>query len=593
MKEINIIFEKVITLFTPILNFIKSPNGKYFIIVYLILMLISVYFLSQYRKEALIKKNTDFIQKNTNRSKAIETFNNYNKQIAEKLNQECSAAISNSIVYNQQQIETLPNKQGIFYFNNLERLLEEYISNNILSNIRDKKTLLDNYYLSLDNNLDSFVNKHFELITDIINSIMKMTPETIQELKYSNQQKIKEQIKKLNTAIKDEFVNEIQTELRRIMSFDETQNAVVIIETPIPGIITNEIHERLYVKFYKDLLENKTFTEFCKLRDDIKKLENELESAYRRSYDTITSKENVVTGLTEKITNKKREYAKTHQRYTLYLICLESFSNTIETKKLMKEELKKMSISTIQPANENTVDNIMSAKSRLYGKLSSTPKLLNDEENKTTIDQNDRIAENEIASKYSSANMDYEKDLAKMNGDTRIDPVSIFSNVERSAISFLEGVRGGNSNSVEVFKPRFDNDKAVRGTFLANDDMNLSGSKSNYARVDNSISGLKSKSKTNNSVIEGFEDGTTTTSGNTTSGNTTSGNSETINQDLLGNVGQQFYSISQNIMDNDMIKGVIGSIMKVLRLDNIQSSEQLGVLLVVVSALLFFIDLSS
>jgi hypothetical protein len=197
-----------------------------------------------------------------------------------------------------------------------------------------------------------------------------------------------------------------------------------------------------------------------------------------------------------------------------------------------------------------------------------------------------------------------------MNGDTRIDPVSIFSNVERSAISFLEGVRGGNSNGGEVFKPRFDNDKAVRGTFLANDDMNLSGNKSNYARVDNSISGLKSKdnsisglkskdnsisglkskskSRTNNTVIEGFEDGTTTTSSNTTSSN-----SETINQDLLGNVGQQFYSISQNIMDNDVIKSVIGSIMKVLRLDNIQSSEQLGVLLVVVSALLFFIDLSS
>ena len=591
MEEINNIFKKVITIFTPISNFVKSPNGKYFIIAYLIIMCISVYYLSQYRKEALIKKNTDYIQKNTNRSKAIETFNNYNKQIAEKLNKECTSAISNSIVYNQQQIETLPNKQGIFYFNNLERLLEEYISKNILSEIKTKTTLLDNYYLSLDNNLDSFVNKHFGLIMDTINSIMKMTPETIQELKYSNQQKIKEQIKKLNTSIKDEFVTEIQTELRRIMSFDETRNAIVITETPIPGIITNEIHERLYVKFYKDLLENKTFTDFCKLRDDIKKLESELESAYRGSYDTITSKENVVTGLTEKITNKKREFAKIHQRYTLYLICLESFSNTIETKKLMTEELKKMSISTIQPANENAVDNIMSAKSRLYGKLSSTPKLLSDDENKTTIDQNDRIAEREIVSKYSSANVDYEKDLAKMNGDTRIDPVSIFSNVERSAISFLEGVRGGNSNSNQgdVFKPRFDNDKSVRGTFLANDDMNLSGSKSNYARVDNSKSTLVSDGSTSktNSVVEGFEDGT----GETTA--TASGTTGTVNQDLLGNVGQQFYSISQNIMDNDMIKGVVGAIMKVLRLDNIQSSEQLGVLLIVVSALLFFIDLSS
>ena len=268
---------------------------------------------------------------------------------------------------------------------------------------------------------------------------------------------------------------------------------------------------------------------------------------------------------------------------SLYLICLEAFSNTIETKNVMKEELKKMAISTIQPANENTIDNIMFAKSRLYGKLSSTPKLLNDEGNRTTIDQNDRIAEREIASKYSSANMEYEKDLVKMNGDTRIDPVSIFSNVERNAISFLEGIRGGNSNNKQgdLFKQRFDNDKAVRGTFLANNDMDLKGSKSNYARVGNSgsipssVSGLKS-----NSVVEGFEDGTTTTSG-------------TINQDLLGNVGQQFYSISQNIMDNDMIKGVVGAIMKVLRLDNIQSSEQLGVLLIVVSALLFFIDLSS
>lgn len=589
MKEINNIFEKVIALFTPILNFIKSPNGKYFIIVYLILIIISVYFLSKYRKEALIKKNTDYITKNTNRSKAIESFNNYNKQIAEKLNKECSSDISNSIVYNQKKMETLPNKQGIFYFNNLERLLEEYISKNILTDIKNKKTLLDNYYLSLDTNLDSFVNKNFGLIMNIINEIMKMTPETIQELKYSNQQKIKEKIKKLNTNIKDEVVIEIQSEIRRIMSFDETRNALVITETPIPRIITNEIHERLYVKFYKDLLENKTFTEFCKLRNDIKKLETELESAYRGSYDTITSKENIVSGLTEKITSKKRKFAKIHQRYVLYLICLESFSNTIETKKLMKEELKKMSISTIQPANENTIDTITSAKSKLYGKLSSTPKLLNDEENDTTIDQNDRIAEREIASKYSSANMEYEKDLAKMNGDSRIDPVSIFSNVERSAISFLEGVRGGNSNSEqrETFKPKFDNDKSVLGTFLDNDDMNLSGSKSNYSRVDNSVSSFGSNinSKSNN-VVEGFEDATSTKTANIE----TTG---TINEDLLGNVGQQFYSISQNIMDNDMIKGVVGAIMKVLRLDNIQSSEQLGVLLIVVSALLFFIDLSS
>lgn len=604
MKEINYIFEKVISWFTPLLNFIKSPNGKYFIVVYLILMLISVYYLSKYRKEALINKNTDYILKNTNRSKAIEAFNNYNKHIAEKLNKECSVAISNSIIYNKEKIETLPNKQGIFYFNNLERLLEEYISKNILTNIASKKTFLDSYYLSLDNNLDSFVNKEFDKITQIISKIMTMNSETVQELKYSNQENILEQIKNLNKSIKSNLINEIQNELRRIMSFDETRNAVVINETPIPEIITNEIHERLYVKFYKDLLENKTFTDFCKLHDEIKTLEAELEKAYRGSYDTMTSKENVVSGIIGKITEKKRVYAKIHQKYTLYLLCLEAFSNTIETKKLMNEELKKMSISTIQPANENTIDNVMITKSRLYGKLSSTPKILNDEENKTTIDENERIVENEISSRYSNVNMEYEKDLSKMNGDTRIDPVSIFSNIEKNALSFLEGIRGGNSNSIqgEEFQQRFDNDKAVRGTFLANNDMDLLGNKSNYAKVNNvfnSISNSDSKfnsdsnfnSLSNKKTIEGFV--TSSSSKSKESNNKNESKTEKKQDDLLGNVSAQFLSISQSIMDNDLIKNIVSNIMKVLRLDNIQSSEQLGVLLIVVSTLLFFIDLSS
>lgn len=593
MNYINNIFEKVLKLFTLILNFIKSPNAKFFIFMYLILICISMFFLSKYRNVIISKKNTEYIKQNTNRQKAIENFNNYNKQIAEKLNKECSIAITNSIVYNKEKISTLPDKNGIFYFNNLERLIEEYVSKNILGDIKTKKPILDNYYLSLDINLDNFCNKEFDKIKDIITKIISMKPETIQELKYNNQEKLKDTIIKINENIKNVLVSDIQFELRRIMGFDETRDSLLINETPIPKIITNEIHERLYVKIYKDILQNNIFTDFCKLRSDIMKLEAELKSSYDLSYDTISSKENIISGLTEKITSKKREYIKINQKYTLYLICLEAFSNTQETKKIMTEELKKMSISNIQPANENSIDNIMLSKSKIYGKLSSTPKLLVDTENNIIIDQNDRIAEDKLTSQYSKANTNYEKDLKNMNGDTRIDPISIFNNVEKSAISFLESIRGGNNNKTndELFKQRFDNDKAVRGTFLANDDMNLNGNNSNYKTVNTIKPKLDDNNNdNNNSIIEGFSN---LSNKNKKTTKTTNNKSDNNTNNLLDNLGSQFLSISQNIIDNELIKNIINIVMKLLKLENIKSSEQLGVLLISVSVLLFFIDISS
>lgn len=594
------IFNKILDLFTPILNFIKSPNGKYFIFAYLIIICISMYFLSSYRNKQIISQNTEHILKNTNREKAIESFNNYNKQIAEKIDKECSNILANTAKYNTDKKSVLPNKQGIFYFNNLERLIETYISNNILTDIKEKRDIIDNYYLSLDLLIDNMVKREFDNINNIITEIMKLSPELISELKYSNQQKVQSQIDNINTTVIDEFVNDIQTELRRIMSFDETRNAIVINETPIPEFIKKEIHERMYVKIYTFILENKVFADYCKLKTQINSTSAELESAYRKSYDTNSDKDSVVSELSKLLNELKRKYAITQQKYTLYLLCLNAFSTALKTKQLMQEELKKMSIGTIQPANDNVIDNMMSSKSRLYNKLSSTPKLLTTDEQ--IIDQNERIAESTIANKYSTLANNYETDLQKMNGDTRIDPISIFSNVEQSAISFLEGIRGGNTttNQDEIFKTRFDNDTAVRGTFLANDDMDLNSNKSNYKTVAfNNYNNSESYNgygdgnrKENATTIEGFENGVD--GGNAgVDGSVNDGGNDGENSDLLQNVSSQFLSLSKGIMDNDMIQTILQSFMRILNLDNIKSSEQLGVLLIVISVLLYFIDLSS
>jgi len=616
--ETNNLFTKILQIFTPLIDFIKSKNGKYFLIIYLVLIIISVYILNKYKQQQLINNNNKHIIKNSNREKAIESFNNYNKQIAEKLSKQCSLALEDTNKYIDEEKKTLPNKDGLFYFANLEILIKEYVIKNILDDIKTKKELLDTFYLSLDSNLDNFVNQEFTKISSIINEYLQLKYETQNELKYTIQEKIKTQFNNIKSKINLDIINDMDIQLRRIMSFDETRG-ITINETPIPKNIKDEIYERLYFTTYNYILDNNLFPDLCNIKQELNIINNDLESAYRRSYDTMEDKRLIISSLNNKLKNKQPQFSKIQNKYTLYLLCLEEFSTSLNTKKLMKEELKKMSISQIQPANELIIDNINNIKHNIYGKISSIPKVLNIDAEQT-IDLNERDADNTIANQFSTITNNYEKELINRKGDTRIDPISIFSNVENSAIKFLEGIRGGNSNNENKFTNRFIKDNSVRGSYLNNDDLDIQDKqKSKYFTLNNITLNNNSNNQysSNDSIIEGFNnlqnnsniqnnnilDNTINNknnnntindknNNNTTNKNITNNNINNDN-DLLKSVGTQFLGISESIMNNPIIQNIIKVLMNVLRLDNIKSSEQLGLLLIIISILLFFIDLSS
>jgi hypothetical protein len=619
INENKIIIDKIFNLFNPIINFIKTTNGKLLLIIYVLLIIISLYFLNKYKKEQTIENNINYIQNNTSRNKAIEAFNNYNKELAKKLSQQCNNILNNNNDNtNDDNDDILPiNKNGLFYFNNLEELIKSYIKNNILGDINDNKIIIDNYFLSLDVILDTFVKSYFNKIIKIIK---KITP----ELKYSIISNINDIFNNIDIYINENIINDMEEQLRELISFNETKSQL-ITETPIPTFIKKELYERFYYEIYTYQKKNKIFKNLCLARKNMTKLKNELNSAYRQSYDTNIQKDKIVKTLTSKIEDEKNIFNKLYTKYEIYLMILKHFSTDINNKKLLKKEIDKITTSNIQPSNETILDNINSTKKKIKSKLSSTPQMLNN--NDITYDKNDIKVENILSQQYSKNATQYENELLNRNGDMKLDPVKIFSDVEQGAINFLQNINNTTSNKInENFISKFEMDKANRGFYLQNDDLDINNKhKSQYINnndynsynsfyninkniINNNLDNENINNNLDNENINNNLDNENINNNLNNENINNNLNNENINNNietfknpdnkkkdnnLLNIVGAQFLNISEIISNNTIITNIINNIFNILKLNDIKSSEQLGFLLIIISIILYFIDLSS
>lgn len=656
------IINSILSALKPITTFITSYDNKHFIIAYIIILVIVAYLIQVYRNRKLKQQEYNNIIKNTSRSKAIESFNNYNQQIIEKLYKECNDTLSDP-TYNPDTDITKDTliKQGLFYLD-IETQYRAYILKNLINKSLNvsKTNTIDNLLLNLDTELNVIVNKHVPNYIDIINNtnnfiktITKQSDRDLnikdtEEYKYIRISKLQEVydsiIKELNDTLLIEFDNNTRTQL----SFDES-NGVAMMETPLLDLIKMELFERIYYKIYLDYKEKNIFVELCSTRKGLTDSTLELNSMFQKSFDTDTRKQNSILSKEREIETLKVSLTRLQNIYELYLRTLKLFSTSRDTNDKLKKKILSISNSDIQPSNENIIDYLNTYKNNEKSKLSSSPSNL-------SIDTDMSItAENITASHLNELNASWNTELKNRNNDTRLDIGKIFSDTEESVIGFLDNIYKTESRNNTS---RFDTTLSDRGFWLQNPnkpdpkhyylDNNLRNNidvhlnsvnintnldtKSNLDTNSNLNINYKLNNNINNNIsqnnnitqnnmvntkpiIEGFEDIENNAQNTNTNTDTDTNTNNSVNNnlrgsnlpanrlvtrdarnnetDLLEQIGSQFLNITKTLMNNAVIQRIFRSIMQLLKLDNIKTSEQVGVLLVIASILLYFIDLSS
>ena len=637
-ETISNIIEKILTLLQPITTFITSTRGKYFLLIYLILMIISIYVIQVYKSRKLKQQEYENIINNSSRNEAIESFNNYNQQIIQKLSKECNDVLEDSKYNPDTELNDTIAKKGLFYFN-IEENYKTYILKNLINkNISTSQiNIIDNILLSLDTNLSILVNKNLSPILDAINNTDNFIKKIKQKQKMDYDKKNREELKYVRIdninnlyvniikQLDDNIILELENESSNQLNFNEDYG-LTINETPLPKLIKNELYERFYYKIYLDYKNKNIFKQLCKQKKKLTQQSLELNNMFQKSYDTDLQKQKSITNLENDINISKADLIRLQNKYELYLRTLEMFSTSRDTINKLKKQLLSLSNTNIQPANENIIDYLNTYKNNEKSKLSSSPFILSNTEQ-------DKIAESLTTNKLNALNKQYEDELKAKNSDTRLDIIKMFSDTETNVIGFLDNIYNTKSRNNKV---RFDNDLSDRGTWLKDNtiskndnniyylDNNLTNNineklNSNINEKQNKTYNLENKklkptqifnnsknnktmsNQTNNkSIIEEFnniENDTKTEtkkkSDVTNSNNNENENINATNSGLPEQVITQFLNITKSLIDNETINKFIKYIFKLLKLDNIKTSEQFGVMLVIVSALLFFIDLSS
>ncbi len=327
-------------------------------------------------------------------------------------------------------------------------------------------------------------------------------------------------------------------------------------------LIAREVRERLFGKVDND--SRRMFRDLCSTNSQINKLEKELLMA-----DSTRALE-----INKQLDQLKFQQADQQSRYRLTLLVLAKLATKQATRETIQKQTESLAEMSIQPTSLNQADVIRGSPviQRPDGTYTSP-------------------GEVDLSRQYSGAYQQYLDDLKTREGDTIIDPLRILGSLEEGTVNLLSGLSRGRPQEVQI---RLGNQSNNLGSWMSNA-AKPPASDANFrlgpAMTNREVELLSQKPKTTEPVKEGFQSGG---SSQATTTNSKITNSTTIkNKSPAGLEGTLvgFASYAMDILGSYIGQDTVQTAKTVITDEN--NMVPIGFVLIVLSILLYFIDISS
>ncbi len=327
-------------------------------------------------------------------------------------------------------------------------------------------------------------------------------------------------------------------------------------------LIAREVRERLFGKVDND--SRRMFRDLCSTNSQINKLEKELLMA-----DSTRALE-----INKQLDQLKFQQADQQSRYRLTLLVLAKLATKQATRETIQKQTESLAEMSIQPTSLNQADVIRGSPviQRPDGTYTSP-------------------GEVDLSRQYSGAYQQYLDDLKTREGDTIIDPLRILGSLEEGTVNLLSGLSRGRPQEVQI---RLGNQSNNLGSWMS-DAAKPPASDANFrlgpAMTNREVELLSQKPKTTEPVKEGFQSGG---SSQATTTNSKITNSTTIkNKSPAGLEGTLvgFASYAMDILGSYIGQDTVQTAKTVITDET--NMVPIGFVLIVLSILLYFIDISS
>lgn len=526
-------------------------NSSVLIYIYAGLVIICIIYLYFYRQK-LVKKQTE----QTKRSVAIEKFQNYTKTAADLVSNQMKSGHTEgfanpelNLPSNQKQaalgakclqdgntsaipdMPTIPDDE--FLIPGLFEKIHERVIKQTLK--RGQDLILNNIVLALTKDVITHAG-------DVYNDIRKLYMDATPSNEFSQEEQLGLFFNNLDSTLTTFITTKLDNRLNT--AFEQSQ-ILTTNQATVNQAIIQEIKERVFARIYTDA--KTTYAQYCRSQSE---LGQKLESA--------TAAELRFRLLTQQIQRR------------LMLSALIKLTESPETIAAIQAELSRLKDSTIQPALEADLDTI---NSRRMGRMGMAVK-----------ESQDQISG--IISGLPSANAykSYLDSVARREMLTKIDPISALDKMEKSTIGFLEqlGLELGPEQFTSSSIQQPSGKSAMNNRFVSQPSNLGSYLHATKTKETKEISINNSSSRNNTgSIKEGFADQTTTT---------TTTASKIDERTLAGQItgwAKYVYDFLKSHFDSELT----AQAEKILTDEN--NMLPIGIILIMASILLYFIDLSS
>ena len=553
-------------------------TAKNYIYIYAGLVFISVIYLYFYRQKQ-VKRAAE----QTKRNQAIEKFQTYTQVITginhrktklNKTNREgfqsgtetktntrlpsdskSSALGARCMPENGGQPSVVPDMPSIpddeFLIPDLSNDIHARINTQTLK--RGQDLVINNIVLAFTKDVITFAGDTY---ADIQKIILAATPAT----EFTQEERLEVFFNRLDQMI--DVLSRTKLETRLTTAFEQSQilttNADIVRQS-----IAREVKERVFARLYQDA--QRLQSEICRTQSE---LAQKIESA---SAGEIRF---------------KLQTTQIQHRQTLE--CLVRLTETPATVEAIRKELVQLADTVIQPAMETDLDTI---NSRRLGRMGMSIKESGGESGREPTNLDQQLGQIPSANAYK----DYLLAAAKKEAEFKIDPIAALDKMEKSTIGFLEqlGVELGMTAPGQALYQSQANPRnlAQYSADQANTKLSTASSAINRfsAGQPNNLGSWMDTEKAGNKqspTREGFATGPNAT--------TQTNKNKSEQQGLEAQLGQQITGWSRYVYD--FIKSNFDSEITA-RAERILTDENnmvpIGILLILGSVLLYFIDLSS
>lgn len=328
-------------------------------------------------------------------------------------------------------------------------------------------------------------------------------------------------------------------------------------------LIAREVRERLFGKVDND--SRRMFRDLCSINAKINKLEKELLMA-----DSTQTLE-----INKQLDQLKFQQSDQLSRYRLTLLVLSKLATKQTTRETIQKQTESLSEMSIQPISLNQADLIRGSPviQRPDGTYTSP-------------------GEVDLSRQYSGAYQQYLDDLKAREGDTILDPLRILSSLEEGTVSLLSQLSESSSGRPHEVQIRLGHQQNNLGTWMS-DAAKSPAADANFrmgpVMTNREVDILNRKPTTTEPVKEGFQATSILGSSQATITNSKTTNTKSpvgLEGTLIG-----FASYVMDILGTYIGQDTVQNAKTVVTDEN--NMVPIGFVLIMLSILLYFIDISS